>query len=121
MKWILAVIALTGLAAANAVAADISGKWKGTGEGPNGPIERTFTFRVDGTKLTGETESQLLGKSTITDGKVEGESISFSISANMQGNDIKLDYKGKIEGDQIKLTVEIAGAGQTAEFVLKRI
>ena len=30
-------------------------QWKGTAEGPNGPIERTFTFKVDGGKLTGET------------------------------------------------------------------
>ena len=118
---ILAVLALTGLATANAAAAGISGKWKGPAEGPNGPIERTFTFQVDGAKLTGETESQLLGKSAIAEGKVEGENISFSISANIQGNDVKLDYKGRIVGDQIKLTVEFAGAGQTAEFVLKRI
>lgn len=121
MKWILALIAVTGLAVTNAAAADVSGKWKGTAEGPNGPLERTFTFHVDGTKLTGETESEMLGKSTIADGKVEGENISFSISANMQGNDIKLNYKGKIADDQIKLTVEFPGGGQTAEYVLKRI
>ncbi|HVW87579.1 MAG TPA: hypothetical protein VHB50_22985 [Bryobacteraceae bacterium] len=117
MRKLLALLAMFAVAA---LGADISGKWKGTAEGPNGPIERTFTFKVDGTKLTGETESQMIGKSTIQDGKVEGEDISFSINANFQGNDIKLDYRGKIVGDQIRLTVEFPGGGQTAEYTLKR-
>jgi len=116
MKWLLV---LTALFALSAQAADISGNWKGSAEGPNGTIERTFTFKVDGTKLTGETESQLLGKSTISDGKVDGDNISFSITANYQGTDLKLDYKGKISGGTIKLTVEIAG--QSVEYTLKRV
>jgi hypothetical protein len=75
---------------------------------------------VDGIKLTGETESQMLGKSTITDGKIDGDNISFTITATMQGNDLKLTYKGKVVGDQIKLSVEFPGGGQTAEYTLKR-
>jgi len=43
-------------------AADIAGTWKATAEGPNGAIERTFVFKVDGTKLTGETTSTMLGQ-----------------------------------------------------------
>lgn len=113
--------ALALLLAASLFAADISGKWKGTAEGPNGTIERTFTFNVDGNKLTGETESQMLGKATINEGKIEGDAISFSINANFQGNEMKLEYKGKISGDEIKLTVEFPGGGQTAEYTLKRI
>jgi hypothetical protein len=111
---------LVALFAMNALAADISGTWKGTAESANGPLERTFTFKVEGTKLTGETESQMLGKSTITDGKVDGDNISFTITATMQGNELKLTYKGKVVGDQIKLSVEFPGGGQTAEYTLKR-
>ena len=44
----------------------------------------------------------MLGKATINDGKIEGETISFSINANFQGNEMKLEYKGKVVGDQIK-------------------
>ncbi len=113
----IAVLAL--IWAAWLCAADISGKWKGTAEGPNGAIERTFTFKVDGSKLTGETESQMMGKATISDGKVEGDNISFSITANFQGNEMKLAYKGKVVGDQIKLSVDFGG--QAVEYTLKRI
>jgi hypothetical protein len=117
MKLLLTLMALFALAAS---AADISGNWKGTAEGPNGAIERTFTFKQDGAKLTGETNSQFTGKSTINDGKIEGDAISFSITANFQGNEMKIGYKGKITGDTIKLTSEFGGGGQTIEWTLKK-
>jgi len=117
MKRLIFLMAAFALIAS---AADISGNWKGTADSGNGPIERTFTFKVDGNKLTGETESQMLGKSTITDGKIDGDEISFSITGNMQGNEIKLTYKGKVTGDQISLTVDLPGGGQTFEYTLKR-
>jgi hypothetical protein len=116
MKLFIAFLAL----AVSAFAADITGNWKGTADAGNGPIERTFKFKVDGTKLTGETESQLIGKSEITDGKVEGDNISFSIKANFQGNEMVLNYKGKISGDTIKISTEFPGGGQTIEWVLKK-
>ena len=48
-------------------------------------MERTFVFKVDGHKLTGETTSNMFGKSTIEDGKVDGDDISFSVTVNMRG------------------------------------
>ena len=41
MKWRPVLFALCVF---SALAADISGNWKATAEGPNGPMERTFTF-----------------------------------------------------------------------------
>jgi hypothetical protein len=117
MKHLLILFALFAIAAS---AADVSGNWKGTAEGPQGTLERTFTFKQDGTKLTGETTSQMIGKSTINDGKVEGDAISFSINATFQGNEMKLTYKGKIAGDTIKLSSEFGGGGQTIEWTLKK-
>jgi len=107
--------------AAAAAAADISGTWKGTADFQGQAIERTFVFKVDGTKLTGETTSELLGKSTIEDGKIDGDNISFMITANFQGNELKMNYKGKVVGNTIKLTVELgADTGQTIEWTLKK-
>jgi hypothetical protein len=101
MKRLLAVFALSAIAA---LAADITGNWKATAEGPNGPMERTFTFKQEGTKLTGETNSSFVGKSTITDGKVEGDTVAFSITADIGGQSMKIDYTGKISGNEIKFT-----------------
>jgi hypothetical protein len=115
MKLLLILLAVF---AVTASAADISGNWNGTAEGPQGALQRTFTFHQEGSKLTGETNSQFTGKSVINDGKVEGDAISFSITANIQGNEIKLSYKGKISGDTIKLTSNFGD--QTIEWTLKK-
>ena len=104
-----------------ALAADVTGDWTATAEGPNGPMERTFSLKAEGSKLTGETVSSLFGKSTITDGKVDGDNLSFAIQVKFQDNDMKLNYKGKVTGkDEIKFTVEGIQGGQTIEWTAKR-
>jgi|ERR1043165_4484340 hypothetical protein len=115
--WLLmAVIALS------ALAADITGTWKGTASGANGTFERTFVFKVDGSKLTGETTSAMMGKSTIMEGKVDGDSISFSITGKIQDNDVKLNYKGKVSGSEIHLTSSFAsGDGTSLEWVATKV
>jgi hypothetical protein len=118
MKWLLCLMAVFAFTAS---AADISGNWKGTAETPNGMIERTFVFKVDGHKLTGETTSNTLGKSAIEDGKVDGDDVSFSLTVKMQGSEAKVSYKGKVDGDTIKFTVEVQGFGQTLEMTAKRV
>ena len=120
MKW-LSLFFLLMLTTLVASAADISGTWKGTADSPNGPIERTFVFKVDGTKLTGETSSEMIGKSVIQDGKVVGDAISFIIKANFQGEEMKLEYKGKVTGDVIKLSVDVPALNQTLEYIAKKV
>ena len=119
MKRLLVLLALAALAA---FAADISGNWKATAEGPNGSMERTFAFKQDGAKLTGETTSSMMGKSTITDGKVEGDTVTFTITGRFGDNEMKLNYKGKISGNEIKFTVENpAGGGNAIEWLAKKV
>lgn len=118
MKWLLILFSMFSL---SVLGADVTGTWKGTAETPNGTIERTFVFKVDGKKLTGETTSQLLGKSTINDGIIDGDDLSFTISAKFQDNEVKLVYKGKVSGDQIKLHVESQDGAISADYVAKRV
>jgi hypothetical protein len=118
MKWLLVVMAVFALTAS---AADITGTWKATSEGPNGTMERTFVFKMDGAKLTGETTSQMMGKSTIMDGKVEGDNVSFTITVKFQENEMKLNYKGKVSGNEIKFTVEGMGGGQSMVWNAKKV
>jgi len=119
MRRILAFAALTALTLCGA---DVTGTWKGTAETQNGTIERTFVFKVDGTKLTGETESSRFGKAPIMDGKIDGDNLSFTVTANFQGNEAKISYKGKVssDGKEIKLSAEIPNIGQTIEYTAKR-
>ena len=109
MKWLLVLIAVFALTAS---AADITGNWKATLDMGGQSMERTFVFKQDGAKLSGETTSSMMGKSAITDGKVEGDAVTFTITADMQGQQMKLTYKGKIvSATEIKFTVETGGAG----------
>jgi hypothetical protein len=118
LKTLIALFALVALFVAPAVAADITGTWKGTAETPNGPIERMFVFKQSGTALTGESSSELMGKSTIENGKVEGDAISFTLTVKFQDNEFKVNYSGKLEGDTIKL--KLASEAFSADYVLKK-
>src|SRR5260370_10373196 len=106
-RLLFVIVALAGAA----MAADVTGNWKATAEGPNGSMERTFVFKVDGNKLTGETTSTMMGKSTLQDGKVDGDDLSFTIVGKIQDNELKLNYKGKVAGNEIHFTSQISGAG----------
>jgi hypothetical protein len=65
--------------------------------------------------------SQMMGKSAITDGKIDGDNLTFTIKANFQGNEMTLNYKGKVSGDTIKFTVQIPDSDQTVEYVAKKV
>ncbi len=121
MKRIVLLTVLFGLCGLTALSADISGTWKATSNGQNGPMERTFVFKVDGNKLTGETTSPMYGKSTLENGKVDDDKLSFSITIKFQDNEMKVNYKGQLVGSELKLTGEIEGAGMTIEWVAKKI
>lgn len=106
--------------AASMLAADISGTWKGTADASNGSLERTFRFKQDGEKLSGETSSEMLGKSVITDGKVSGDNVSFTISVTFENNELKLSFNGKIDGDEIQFHVEGADGAVNVDYVAKK-
>lgn len=57
----------------------ITGKWKGTTEGPQGAMELTFNLNVEDGNLTGNVASQM-GEIAIQNCKVDGKKFSFDIS-----------------------------------------
>ena len=61
------------------------------------------------------------GDTAISEGKIEGDDLSFTVVRNMNGNEIKLLYKGKVAGDEIKFTRTRVGGDQPGqEFTAKR-
>ena len=113
-------IVLLAVIAAAALAADVSGTWKATADGPNGSMERTFVFKVEGNKVTGETTSSMMGKSTITDGRIDGDAITFNITGKIGDNGMKLTYNGKIKDSEIVFQSSAGGGGQTIEWHAKK-
>ena len=121
MKTLLRIACSLALLFAMAMAADISGKWTGDMPGRGGDTTpTTFTFKVDGDKLTGSMTGPQ-GDIPLQEGKVAGNQVSFSTTLDFGGNSIKILYKGTVNGDQIKMTREReGGGGQAREFTIKR-
>ena len=113
----LAVLFLA-LGSLTALAADFNGKWTATVESPRGTQTITFDFHVDGAKLTGKVTTPR-GDADISDGKIDGDTISFAQVMNFNGNEFKIVYTGNADGDTIKFTRQ-AGDRPAVEFVAKR-
>ena len=89
-----------------AFAADITGKWTAETKGRDGETRtQTFNLKQDGDKLTGTVSTQM-GESQISDGKVDGDSVSFVVKMERNGNEMKMPYTGKVSGDEIQFKVE---------------
>jgi hypothetical protein len=120
MKTTIRIACSMALLLTLAMAADISGKWTGDMPGRGGDTAlATFTFKVDGEKLTGSMTGPQ-GDIALQEGKIAGSQVSFSTTLDFGGNSIKILYKGTVSGDQIKMTREREGAGQPREFTIKR-
>ena len=98
--------------------ADVTGKWTASFDTQIGQQNYTYTFKADGAKLTGTAASQN-GETPILEGKVNGDDISFVENLKFQDMEIRIEYTGKISGDEIKLTRKV-GDFATEELVAKR-
>jgi hypothetical protein len=80
MKKILPVILFL-LVASGAYAKGIEGTWIAKMQGPDGDMELTFVFKMEGGKLTGVVKSPN-GDMEITNTKINGKEFSFDVSFN---------------------------------------
>ncbi len=106
-----------GLVPVLAFAADIDGRWNGTVSTPAGEFPLSYTFKTDGDRLTGSMDDGY-GNKTIDDGKIDGDTISFSVRVDYGGGPFTQSYRGVVSDDQIRLTS--TGNGQRSEFVIRR-
>ncbi len=116
-KLALALLFVT-LGAVTCLAADVTGKWTASVETPRGTQNITFDFHADGATLTGKITTQR-GDSDISEGKIDGDNLSFTQTVNFNGNDMKINYTGKVDGDSIKFTRTV-GDRPAVEFTATR-
>jgi hypothetical protein len=120
-KALLAVLFLA-FGSVAVLAADFNGKWTATVESPRGTQTLTFDLKVDGAKLTGAVTTPR-GEMAISDGKIDGDNISFATVMNRNGNEFKMLYTGKAVGDAIKFTRQFGAASDrpAQEFIATRV
>jgi hypothetical protein len=110
-----------------AQAADVAGTWTWAVPGYNGGPERTntLTLKFDDSKLTGKLAAPRRGQiveTPITDGKVDGDKVSFSIIREYNGTSNTNKYSGTVSADKITGKVEFIrnGDAQSRDWEAKR-
>ena len=118
----LRVTLLTALLAVGAFAADVTGKWSAEVPGRGGtPRTQNMEFKADGATLTGSMEGRQGASTPIADGKIAGDTISFNVVREFNGQTMKSTYVGKVSGDSIAFKMTMEGRdGPPAEFTAKR-
>jgi hypothetical protein len=87
-------------------AADGGGTWRVAYSTENGlPREATLHLKVEGDRLAG-TWSSDRGLALIENGKISGNDIRFDLVRKSNYDEIAVHFKGRIEGETMKLTMQ---------------
>ena len=78
----------------------VDGTWNITMSTPMGERKATLTLASNGATLTG-TQAAEQGSAEITDGKVDGNKLSWKVSIQ-QPMPLTLDFNGTVNGDAIE-------------------
>src|SRR5947209_3947378 len=102
-------------------AADLTGQWRGEVQAANGSKrEVSFAFKQEGAKLTGFRPDNM-GVDAISEGQVNGDTFSFVVDTSYAEQKRRSEYRGKIVGDQIEITMPVPGGGPARAVMLRRI
>ena len=118
------------MAPAPASAQNLAGMWEITSETGRGTRTSTLMLAVDGMTLTGTITITGGGRRgggggggpqeiTISDGTIDGNSFTFTVTRNFGGNDFSQVYSGAIDGETLAGTIE-GGRGGGQPFTGKR-
>src|SRR5262245_57983560 len=87
-------------AAAAPKSASLAGEWVLTTESQMGAQDSQLSSKQTGNAVEGTITSQM-GSAPVT-GTVNGNAVNFSFMFNAQGQELKIDYVGTLEGDAMK-------------------
>lgn len=122
----LAVASLVGVppaAAEDVAAVAVTGKWSSEFDSQVGVQKYVFDLKQNGDKLTGTASFERMGQkgqAELKEGKVEGGQVFFVELLDFQGTSIRIEYKGPLGADEMKLTRQV-GDFATEAIVVKRV
>ena len=119
LKKVCTLVSVSALFTLLAAAADVTGKWVAQVPGrDNQTREVVYKFKAEGASLTGSMSGPQGADVAISDGKIDGDNIAFSVKLEFNGNSIVRNYTGVVSGDEIKMKSQTQRGAQ--EFVAKR-
>jgi hypothetical protein len=101
-------------------AVDVSGKWTWTQRFGDNEVMNTMELKQEGEKLTGTIQRQGSDqKSEIKEGKIKENDLSFVVIRERNGQEFKISYKGKVEGETIKgqMLFNFQGEDRTVDWM----
>jgi len=113
------VFAVLAGVASLALGADAGGTWTATFDTQVGKQSYTYVFQVKGATLTGTAKGSLITDSVLSDGKIDGNKISFVEKGSYMGMALTFNYTGELKGDEIHFKRELMGF-PAEEFDAKR-
>ena len=119
MKKLISLCALFALTTVMALAADVTGTWKGEANpnGKGGPP--TFMFKQDGSTLTGSTTGRG-GETAISNSKMDGDKIYFEVTRDLgEKGKFTSKYTGTVSGSSMSLKVD-NGRGEPRDITLTK-
>ncbi|MDR3723114.1 MAG: hypothetical protein P4K83_01325 [Terracidiphilus sp.] len=119
-QWALAGLLFCGLLAPRAFAGNPAGTWKGTIDLQGQNVQVILHLSVDGAKLTGKVERENAPASELSEGKVEGDTIRFSIQAEYDGGTYPVQFHGKLKDDVLEGSLSTPDSSWVSPVKLQR-
>jgi len=105
-----------------ASAQEVAGTWKAEFDTQRGLQKYTFVLQRDGETLTGKASVELDGETReveLKEGKIDGDTVSFVETLQIQDREIQITFTGKVSADGIAFTRQVGDFG-SSEAVAKR-
>ena len=84
------------------------------------PVGTMFDFAVNGSKLTGSIIRNE-NEDPIIDGKISGDTITFTVSETVNGKTYSCSYRGKLSDDGIRFEATPKDGGKRISFMARRL
>ena len=98
---------------------DVVGTWQLTIEAPDGQVfEPVLTVETQGDGLKGTYDSQMGGELPVEEIAIEGQTLTFRIAGDANGQRFRIEYKAEVDGDSMsgEVMYDLAGTTGTLDF-----
>jgi imidazolonepropionase-like amidohydrolase len=98
--------------------AQVGGTWTMNMTSPQGPMDITMVATQTGSSFTG-TMTSMMGASDISDGQITGRNLTWSMTLQVGGQSITINYRAEVDGNRMTGTAELGSFG-SATFTAER-